>query len=297
MIEAIIIHGPTASGKTELAIRVAQHFNTEIISFDSRQFYREMHIGTAKPTQEQLGAVRHHFIDSNTLSDPLNVSSYMDSALPIIKRIGEQFGRVVLTGGSNQFLDGLTFGLDPVPVFPEIRKELEHTHIHKGIMHLQNMLRLSDPGLIDTLDMNNARRVIRALEVLLGSGKSISHFQTATKSPRFNYVRFGLQMEREILYERINQRVDQMILAGLEQEVRQLEPFWNHEVFRTVGYQEWIPYFQGKVGYNDVVDNVKKHTRNYAKRQSTWMKKYKDMHWICSVTSSERLDTIVQTLN
>jgi len=296
MIEAIIIQGPTASGKTDLAIEIAKKLNTEIVSFDSRQFYREMNIGTAKPTFEQRESVSHHFIDNSSLSFPVNLAQYVEIAMPLVQEKINRFGTVVLCGGSNQFLDALTYGLDPVPVFPEIKKELEVLHRSKGLEHLQELLRELDPTIALKLDLKNARRVIRALEVLMGSGQSISSFQSSKNRALFRYLRFGIHTERPDLYDRINSRVDNMISEGLEEEVRSLKPFWESEAFRTVGYQEWIPYFNEKIARTEVIDKIKQNTRNYAKRQITWLKKYHDLRWIVEENTNERFRFVMREI-
>jgi len=296
MIEAIIIQGPTASGKTDLAIEIAKKLNTEIVSFDSRQFYREMNIGTAKPTFEQRESVSHHFIDNSSLSFPVNLAQYVEIAMPLVQEKINRFGTVVLCGGSNQFLDALTYGLDPVPVFPEIKKELEVLHRSKGLEHLQELLRELDPTIALKLDLKNARRVIRALEVLMGSGQSISSFQSSKNRALFRYLRFGIHTERPDLYDRINSRVDNMISEGLEEEVRSLKPFWESEAFRTVGYQEWIPYFSEKITRTEVIDKIKQNTRNYAKRQITWLKKYHDLRWIVEENTNERFRFVMREI-
>lgn len=294
MVEAIIIQGPTASGKTELAIAVADYFKTEVVSFDSRQFYREMSIGTAKPSLEERSKIRHHFIDSSSLTEPINVSEYANLALPVITKIINEFGRVVLCGGSNQFVDALTFGFDPVPVFHEIRLDLDQLYIKKGLEYLQDWLKKIDPNASSVLDMQNPRRVIRALEVYLGSGQSISSIQTSPRIPNFTYKRFGIHLDRALLYQRINSRVDLMINEGLEEEVMELQSFWKSNLFRTVGYQEWLSYFEGKSTRLEVVEKIKQNSRNYAKRQLTWLKKYQDIHWISEEGKQERLNQIIQ---
>jgi len=293
MIEAIIIQGPTASGKTELAIEIAKKLNTEIVSFDSRQFYREMNIGSAKPTLEQRELVTHHFIDNTSLAAPMNLAQYIEQALPLVQEKINRFGTVVLCGGSNQFIDALIYGIDPVPVFPEIKKELEALHRSKGLEYVQELLKELDPVIALKIDLKNARRVIRALEVFMGSGQSISCFQSSNNRALFRFLRFGISTERPLLYNRINSRVENMISEGLEEEVRSLKPYWGSEVFRTVGYREWIPYFEGKIDRLEAIDKIKQNTRNYAKRQITWLKKYRDIRWIEEEGLEERFCRIM----
>ncbi|MFM7664049.1 MAG: tRNA (adenosine(37)-N6)-dimethylallyltransferase MiaA, partial [Bacteroidota bacterium] len=239
------IQGPTASGKTSLAIALAKMLGTEIISADSRQFYREMNIGTAKPSPEDLEQVPHHFIGNRSVIEPMNVAEFKQEAFPKLEALLSRFGSAVVVGGSSQFIDGLVEGLDEVPVFPEIRSQLEQQLEEEGLRSLLNELNYLDPGILQQIDQNNPRRVLRALEVIKGSGRSWVSFQQLKAPAHFDVQRFVIHWPREVLYERINQRVDQMVNDGLEQEVHGLLNHKDLSVLNTVGYKEWFDFFEG----------------------------------------------------
>ena len=271
-----VIQGPTASGKTSAAIDLALFLGTEIVSADSRQFYREMAIGTAKPSKKELAQVRHHFIGNRSVQNTFNVAEYSIEAEKLCQQLLDQYGSVVITGGSSQFIDALLFGLDEIPTFKAISNSLV-TDLHQhGISCLGERLKLIDPKAYNTIDVNNPRRVIRALEVYLGTGRSITEFQLNNAQPKFEYMRFFINWERKLLYDRINQRVDSMIKDGLEEEVKSLFHYKDSLAFNTVGYKEWWDYFEQKVSYDFVIEKIKQNSRNYAKRQITWSRKYTD---------------------
>lgn len=270
-----IIQGPTASGKTGLAVDMALYFNTEIISADSRQFYQEMSIGTAKPTKVEMKGVKHHFIDSHSLEDVFNVSTYASLAQITLETLFESNDHVILVGGSGQYIDAILGGLDDVPCFENIRERLESQFQEEGLDPLVNLLSEKDPSILPLIDLHNSRRVIRALEVVLGSGKSILTYQkNHAQTKDYSIHRIAIQWKREDLYQRINQRVDEMILVGLENEVSSLMKFKELPVFQTVGYKEWMPYFSNQITKNQVIEKIKQHSRNYAKRQLSWLNKY-----------------------
>jgi len=269
-----VIQGPTASGKTSAAIDLALFLGTEIVSADSRQFYREMAIGTARPTEKELAQVRHHFIGNRSVQDPLNVVEYAIDAEKLCQLLLDQYGSVVIAGGSSQFIDALMFGLDDIPTFKDINKELVLELNQHGISSLNQRLKILDPAAYNSIDELNPRRVIRALEVYLGSGRSITEFQLNNAQPKFEYMRFFINWERKLLYDRINQRVDSMIKDGLEEEVKSLFHYKDSLALNTVGYKEWWGYFEQKETMEFVIDKIKQNTRNYAKRQITWSKKY-----------------------
>lgn len=269
-----LIQGPTASGKTSLAIKLAKQLNTEILSADSRQFYQEMNIGTAKPTKEELDMVKHHFIDNRTLDNPMNIAVYESEALPILNKLLHSNGSAVVTGGSSQFVDALIMGLDPIPVFPELQIQLNSILEEKGITELQERLKALDLPAYETIDIQNSRRLIRALEVNIGTGKSILSFQQKKRLPRFPVKRFFIQWDRKDLYNRINLRVDQMISDGLEAEVKSLSKYKHLAEVNTVGYKEWDVFFNGLSSKEAVIEKIKQNSRNYAKRQLTWMNQY-----------------------
>ena len=292
-----LIQGPTASGKTNLAIELALHLNTEIISADSRQFYQEMNIGTAKPTMQELKQVRHHFIDNRSLTNPMNVADFEHEAKLILDQLLATKGSAVITGGSAQFIDALVHGLDPIPVFPEIQLTLRNQLKEKGINEIQVLLKNQDLEAFESIDVHNSRRLIRALEVKLGSGKSILQFQKNSKILRYPFKRFVIVWDRQILYNRINERVDQMLQEGLEEEVRSLQEFMSLPVLNTVGYKEWIPYFNQTSSKADVVSKIKQNTRNYAKRQQTWLNKYKDQYPLNPNADISLFDQILNYVN
>jgi len=271
-----VIQGPTASGKTHAAIDLALFLGTEIVSADSRQFYKEMAIGTARPTEIELDLVKHHFIGNKSFAEPMNVAEYQVQAERLCQRLLDQFGAVVITGGSSQFVDALLYGLDEIPTFKAISNSLVSDLHQHGISCLGERLKLIDPKAYNTIDVNNPRRVIRALEVYLGTGRSITEFQLNNAQPKFEYMRFFINWERKLLYDRINQRVDSMIKDGLEEEVKSLFHYKDSLALNTVGYKEWWDYFEQKVSYDFVIEKIKQNSRNYAKRQITWSKKYTD---------------------
>lgn len=272
-----LIQGPTASGKTTLAIQLAQFLNTEIISTDSRQFYKEMNIGTAKPSAEELSLVPHHFINNRTVNEPMNVSDFVNEAKPVLAHLYQSKGSVVVTGGSSQFTDALIYGIDEVPIYPEIQDYWSRIYTLNGIDDLQKELKMIDQRAFEQLDIHNPRRVIRAIEVMLGSGKSILDFQQKNKSALFPICRFYVQWNRNDLYLRINERVDQMIEMGLELEVDSLYKSCATSMLNTVGYKEWDLRNQG-VSASHIVEKIKQNTRNYAKRQITWLNQYEHIH-------------------
>jgi len=272
-----LIQGPTASGKTSLAIQLAQFLNTEIISTDSRQFYQEMNIGTAKPSTEELSLVAHHFINNRSVNEPMNVSDFVNEAKPVLANLYQSKGSVVITGGSSQFTDALIYGIDEVPIYPEIQDYWSQIYTLNGIDDLQKELKILDQRAFEQLDIQNPRRVIRAIEVMSGSGKSILDFQQKNKSALFPICRFYIQWKRNDLYLRINERVDQMIEMGLEQEVDSLSKSCATSMLNTVGYKEWDLRNQG-ASASYIVEKIKQNTRNYAKRQITWLNQYEHIH-------------------
>lgn len=292
-----LIQGPTASGKTSLAIKLAKQLNTEILSADSRQFYQEMNIGTAKPTKEELDMVKHHFIDNRTLDYPMNVAVFESEALPILNKLLHSNGSAVVTGGSSQFVDALIMGLDPIPVFPELQIQLNSILEEKGITELQERLKAFDLPAYETIDIQNSRRLIRALEVNIGTGKSILSFQQKKRLPRFPVKRFFIQWDRKDLYNRINLRVDQMISDGLEAEVKSLSKYKHLAEVNTVGYKEWDVFFNGLSSKEAVIEKIKQNSRNYAKRQLTWMNQYEVLTALNPYDNRSIFDQLLAVVN
>jgi tRNA dimethylallyltransferase len=236
-----------------------------------------MNIGSAKPCAEELAQVPHHFIDNRTLEHPMNVAEFETEARVILIQLIRQNGTAVITGGSAQFIDALLYGIDPIPVFPKIQKTLNIELETHGIGFLQSKLKALDFNAYEVLDIQNSRRVIRALEVIIGTGKSILFYQQKKSIPCYPFLRFHVQWERADLYARINMRVDQMISEGLESEVTSLRDHKYQTVLNTVGYKEWEMFFNGIESKTTVIEKIKQNSRNYAKRQLTWMKQYEDL--------------------
>jgi tRNA dimethylallyltransferase len=275
----IVVGGPTASGKTSLAIQIALRYRAEIISADSRQFYREMTIGTAKPSTSELQQVRHHFINSLSVLDDYSVGDFEQQAMDTLGHLFEKHPVVVAVGGSGLFLHALCQGLDAFPpILPAVKEQVKIELEEKGINWLQETVRSLDPKFYAKADIQNPARLRRAVEVCLSSGQPYSSFLGKTSQIRNFQIHYLLpEWDREVLYDRINQRVDLMIAQGLEEEVFHLRPMEHRTALKTVGYEEWIPFFEGKIQREEVIDKIKQHSRNYAKRQLTWFRKYG--HW------------------
>jgi len=292
----IVIAGPTAIGKTDLAIKIAQQFKTEIISADSRQFYREMSIGTAKPTDEELKAAKHHFINSHSVSDTFTVGDFEEQALELIKQLFQKHDFVVLAGGSGLFIKAITEGFDKLPkADPEIRQDLNLLFETEGLSVLQSRLKELDPTYYNEVDLNNPQRIIRALEVCITTGSPFSSFRTKNINAReFNLIKIGLNTEREVLYQRINTRVDLMIDSELIEEVKSLLPYRNLNALNTVGYSEIFEYLDEKISLAEAIESIKQNTRRFAKRQLTWFRKDSDMAWFRPDQLTEILEYIKQ---
>jgi tRNA dimethylallyltransferase len=278
----IVIAGPTATGKTETAIRVAAILGTEILSADSRQFYRELNIGTAKPTPEQLDKVPHHFIGHVSVGEDYNISRFEKDGLQVLERLFEKKDAAVLAGGSGLYIDALCNGIDDLPdADPSIRKQLRSGYERYGIQYLRNRLLDLDPDHYAETDISNPQRLIRALEVCMSTGVPYSSLRSQSARQRpFRILYFGLMPAREELYRRINHRVDRMMADGLENEVRELLPFRNLNALQTVGYRELFSYFDGEISLDQAVERIKINTRRYAKRQLTWFKRNPEMIWL-----------------
>ena len=271
----IVIVGPTASGKTALAIKKASEFNTEIVSADSRQVYKELNIGVARPDSGQLSAAKHHLIAHRSIHEPYDVKTYETEALGCIQSIFKKSDYAVLAGGSGLYVNAVLFGLDDIPdvdiaIINELNKAWD-----KNPDLLLKELQANDPDYFRQVDANNPRRIIRALSVIRQTGMPFSNLRSGEKKEReFDFDIIKLLPEREELYLGIEQRVDQMILHGLEEEARQLHQYRSLKALDTVGYREWWPFFDGMVTRDDAIQKIKQHTRNYAKRQMTWWRKY-----------------------
>ncbi len=278
----IIIAGPTAVGKTTYAINLAKKYNTEILSTDSRQFYRELSIGTASPSKEELAAATHHFIDNLSIHDYYNVSIYEKEAIALLNKLFLKHDIVIAVGGSGLYIDALCYGIDDLPdAEPKLRQEIKDKFESFGIEYLQDEVRRLDPDYFAEADIKNHKRLQRALEVCIQTGKTYSSQRTKQKQNRdFEIEKIVLNMPREILYERINKRVDIMINDGLIDEVKSLIDYQHLNALNTVGYKELFQYFKGDISLEQAITDIKTHSRRYAKRQLTWFKRYNDFQWI-----------------
>ena len=274
----IYIAGPTGIGKTELSIKIAQKLKTEIISCDSRQFFKELKIGTSPPSLEQLDTVKHHFIHHKSIHDAYNVGKFEKDAINLIDSLFLNYDNLILVGGSGLYADSILYGIDKFPIIPMATKNIiNKKYKEKGIEYLQKEIKRLDPEYYGKVDKKNSRRLIRALEVIESSGKSFTSFRKSNNKERiFSKEIITLNCDREILYSKIDKRVDRMIKDGLENEVYRLREFKNLNTLNTVGYKEFINYFENKISYDEAVEKIKQNTRNYAKRQITWNKKYSD---------------------
>lgn len=290
----IVVAGPTAVGKTVCAISLALHFDTEIISADSRQFYREMTIGTAVPSQQELSAVPHHFIRHLSIHDAYNVSRYETDALKTLEILFQRKQIVIIVGGSGLYIDAVCRGIDELPdPDPELRRELKQELADYGIQSLRDKLRIVDPDYYQRVDMANPVRLIRALEVCITTGKPFSSLRNQRPEKRpFRTIKIGLSLPRDLLNQRINQRVDEMVNNGLVEEARALLPFRRLNALNTVGYRELFDCFDGKISLQQAIADIKTHTRRYAKRQMTWFKKDEEITWF----SPDDLNIVIEHL-
>lgn len=277
----IYITGTTAIGKTALSIKIAQYLNTEIISCDSRQFYKEMSIGTAVPSQEELTSVPHHFIQSRSIFEDYSVGQFEKDALQKLSTLFQQKNDVVMVGGSGLYANAVINGLDYFPkVDSNIREDLNLQLQKKGIQYLQNQLKKIDIDSYHSIEINNPHRLIRALEICIGTQKTYSSFKNKPKEKRnFTTLKIGLTADREIIYHRINKRVDVMMENGLLKEAEKLYPYKNKNALQTVGYRELFDYLDGKTTLEFAIEEIKKNTRRFAKRQVTWNRKDNDIKW------------------
>ena len=294
----IVVVGPTAVGKTALAIQLANHFKTSIISADSRQFYQEMSIGTAKPNAEELAQANHYFINSRSIAEDYTAGDFEREALVRLAVLFKSTDVVIAVGGSGLFVRALTEGLDDLPeAGEEIRDKLNEWFRKEGLEPLKQRLQEIDPTYYEKADIDNPQRVIRAIEVFEASGKPISYFMNKQKAERpFQVITIGLNTDREWLYNRINRRVDLMMEAGLLEEVKSLLPFRNKPALLTVGYAEIFEYLDGKISLEDAVSQIKQNSRRYAKRQITWFKKYGNTVWFEPQDKDEIFAYLDQTL-
>ena len=276
-----IVVGPTAVGKTAFAISLAKQLNTEIISADARQCYKEMNIGVARPSEEELNTIPHHFIASHSIQETVNAAVFEKQALEKSAALFETKDSIVMVGGTGLYIKAFCEGLDLIPeIDPSIREGIIQQYEKMGLRWLQKEVSVKDPLYWEKGEQQNPQRLMRALEVKLGTGASIVSFQNKNKITRpFNIVKIGIEMPRELLYERINQRVLNMVELGLEKEVKELLPHFDLNALQTVGYREWVDYFSGKMNRERVIELIQQNTRHYAKRQLTWFKKDASIQW------------------
>jgi tRNA dimethylallyltransferase len=274
--QCIIVAGPTAVGKTSAAIDLAKIYQTEIISADSRQCFRELNIGVARPSESQLQDVVHHFIANHSITENITAASFEKEALEKLNLIFQKSDYAVVCGGTGLYIKALAEGLNEIPQIPiEIRQYVIELHSNKGIEELRNTLLLSDPDFGKQGDINNPNRMMRALEVVLHTGNPIYFYQTGERTKRNFEISYRIMdMPREELYRRINSRVEEMVHLGLEEEVRSLIEYQDRPALQTVGYKEFFDYFNGVYSKEFAIEKIKQHTRNYSKRQMTWFSKY-----------------------
>lgn len=278
----VVITGPTAVGKTNLCVELAQHFNTEIINADSRQFFKELSIGTAKPTNEEMKNVPHHLVNSHSINQTYNATNFEQDVLALLNKLFKTYPLVILTGGSGLYIDAVCNGFDEnIPEGNEqLRTELEQLYNKYGIEILQEKLKQLDPDFYQEIDLKNINRLYRAIEVCLLSNSSYKQLRQGIKQNRpFNIIKIALNRDKEELYNRINQRVDLMIQNGLIDEVKQVLPYRTHNALKTVGYTELFDYLDEKLSLPEAIDKIKVNTRRYAKKQLAWFNKSNDYNW------------------
>lgn len=293
------IVGPTGIGKTSLSIILAQRLNTEIISCDSRQFYREMKIGTASPSLEELSLVSHHFINNLSIDQEYSVGDFEKDALKKISELFDKYNQLIMVGGSGLYEKAVNEGLDYFPdIDPNIRKELIKEFQEKGLDYLQDELKKNDPEYYAEVDCSNPTRMIRALEIFRGTGRPYSSFRNNLLRKRnFSTVKIGLTAPREIMYDKINKRVDLMIENGLLEEVISLKNYRHKNALQTVGYKELFEYLDGNISLEFAIEEIKKNSRRYAKRQLTWYRKDESVHWFNYLNTDEIIDFAMKIID
>ncbi|SDG24197.1 tRNA (adenosine(37)-N6)-dimethylallyltransferase MiaA [Chitinophaga filiformis] len=298
MKTVIIIAGPTAAGKTAKAIEVAQHFDTAVISADSRQCYREISIGTAKPSPQELQAVHHYFINSHSIREEVNAGLYERLALDYAAEVWKDRDVVVMCGGTGLYIKAFCEGIDNIPAAPaEVRSSIQERYEKEGLAWLQQEVQEKDPAFYAVAEIQNPQRLMRALEVLYTTGQSITSFRTGNTVKRdFNIIKTAITLPKEQLHDNITRRVHQMVAEGLLEEVRAVLPYRNHNALQTVGYKEVFDYLDGTLSWDEAVEQIVIHTRQYAKRQLTWFRKDKDFRWFeAGEGLLEEVDQLIKT--
>ena len=295
----IIIVGPTAVGKTDLCVKIAKLFNTDVVSADSRQFYRELAIGTAKPTVEEMDGVKHHFVDSHSIRDYYSVGDFERDCLKVLEDIFREKDVAILTGGSGMFIKMITDGIDEMPEADlYLRKQLGERLNNEGLEVLTNELKQLDPSYYEQVDIQNTQRILRALEVCIATGQPFSSFRKNQKVVRpFEMIKIALERPREELYARINKRMDIMLENGLETEAKSVMDFREHYALRTVGYREIYEHLDGDYDHDEMVRLLKRNSRRYAKRQLTWFKNQDEFHWFDAKNEDKIIEFIKSQLS
>lgn len=291
----VVITGPTAVGKTNLCVELAQHFNTEIINADSRQFFKELSIGTAKPTAEEMKNIPHHFVNSHSITETYNATNFEQDVLTLLNQLFEKYSLIILTGGSGLYIDAVCNGFDEnIPEGNEqLRNELETLYNKYGIELLQEKLKQLDPDFYQEIDLNNIKRLYRAIEVCMISNSSYAELRQGIKKFRpFNIIKIALNRDKNELYSRINKRVDLMMQNGLLEEVKQVKKYRNRNALKTVGYTELFDYLDGKYTLAEAIEKIKVNTRRYAKKQLSWFNKSSDYMWF-HPTEKEQMITFI----
>jgi tRNA dimethylallyltransferase len=292
--QLVVIVGPTAVGKTNVAVQLAKHFGCEIVSCDSRQFYKELAIGTAKPTPYEMGGVPHHFVNSHSITQNYSAGDFERDALSLFEQLFTRNERVIMTGGSGLFVKAITHGLDNLPeVNQEIRSDLMNWIETDGFEPLVEELKLRDPRYAAKIDLSNTQRVVRALEVCIQTGKPFSGFHINSSVKRdFEIIKIGLDLPREKLYGRINLRTENMLAAGLVEEVKSVAAFRSHNALNTVGYKEVFEFLDEKADFETMQELIKRNTRRYAKRQLTWFRNQDSFEWFSPKDVNEMIEFV-----
>ncbi len=290
----IVIAGPTAVGKTSTAIEVARHFGAVIVSADSRQLYKELNIGVARPSEEELAAIRHYHIANKSITEIISAGEYERETIALLKELFLDNDVVVMCGGTGFYINAVLYGFDEIPdVDPEIRITLNKAFADHGIALLQQQLKELDETTYNTIDIQNTQRVIRALEVTIGTGRKFSSFKKKNTVQRdFNAIRIGLQLPKEQLHHNINTRVDKMMEAGFLEEAKAVHAYKANNALQTVGYKELFDYLEGKMTLEAAVELIKLHTRQYAKRQLTFFNKHGDYRWFDATQRTELIELL-----
>lgn len=295
----LVLIGPTGIGKTDLSLKLARHLNTVIISSDSRQIYKELKIGTAAPTEDQLNTVQHYMVGTHSITDYYNAYEFEQDVLKLLDDLFQHRHNVVMTGGSMMYVDAVCKGIDDLPTIdPELRKEVMDTYEQEGLDAIRRQLKMLDPDFYNEVDLKNHKRVIHAVEVCLMTGKPYSSLRTNTARKRpFNILKIGLDMDRTELYDRINRRVDIMVEDGLFEEARTFYEHKHLNALNTVGYKEIYGHFDGEYDADTAIDLIKRNSRRYAKRQLSWFRRDKEINWFHPSQAEEIIKFVETNLN